>query len=64
MNTPLKDLPKFAERIENNYCIKEDILAALRDFENDDFLSDNDTLDTIMQTVTEFINQNYTFKGI
>lgn len=73
MKTLLKDMPEFAERIENNVLLKSDINDILSDhsdyyeslssnvIDTDDFRV---VSDAIIDKLTDFINQNYTFKGV
>lgn len=64
MNTLLKDMPQFAERIENNYSLKQDIneiVGEVIDYPDD--YSQNHYTEQLIEKITDFVNQNYTFKG-
>lgn len=57
MKKLLKDMPEHMDRIENNYLLKQDIASIVE-------LNDGDPVSEILEKLTEFVNQNYTFKGI
>lgn len=78
MKTLLKDLPEFAERMENNYILQDKIKDCF--IENEQRLFDdnsesadeinavhsedyNTTCELILKELTDFVNQNYEWKG-
>lgn len=73
MKTLLKDMPEFAERIEGNMPLESEIKSILEynsdwsDSSQCMILKDFEFLGTsteIIQKLTDFVNQNYTWKGI
>lgn len=59
----LKDMPIHMERIENNQSLKQDIEQIINSYEFEE--TDVPLIsEEILTTITEFVNQNYTFKGI
>ncbi len=63
MTTLLKDMPEHMERIEGNYSLKQDIvnvIAMYGDIDDDAEL----IADELLPIITEFVNQNYEWKGV
>ena len=72
MKTLLKDLPEFAERIENNMPLQAEIKEVLDDLSDysesrGKYVIDADDFDNaaeqIQAKLTDFINQNYTLNS-
>lgn len=79
MKTLLKDMPEHMERIEDNFILQDKIKDCLMEnqivvFETNSENSEcnyalhsnefNSTSEAILKELTEFVNQNYTWKGI
>lgn len=57
MKTLLKDMPEHMERIENNRPLIQEIEYLIE-------YGDGNIAEQVINSITEFINQNYTWKGI
>lgn len=66
MEKLLKDMPEFAERIENNVFLKNDISEAIRTTENTSLSGHQSEFiaEQVIQVITDFVNQNYEWKGV
>lgn len=66
MKTLLKDLPEFAERIESNYLLNADISEIVADCldHTNDYTSETEPTEKILSIITDFVNQNYEWKGL
>ena len=73
MKTLLKDMPEHMERVESNMLFENEIRGLLdqvsdwSDSRNGNVIDESEftgLTSEIIKKVTEFINQNYTFKGI
>lgn len=69
----LKDMPEFAERIEGNAILEINIKEILDEYSHwsetrqgnvIDDIDFNRVVTAIIEKTTEFVNQNYTFKGV
>lgn len=79
MKTLLKDLPEFAERIENNYVLQDKIKDCLIENEQTLFEDNSENANSleavsaddynvvcelILKELADFVNQNYEWKGL
>lgn len=60
----LQETPETMERVENSYLPRVQLTDIITDIITGLYPSDEAQVQDILNTITEFVNQNYTFKGI